>query len=222
MASQTKLPALEESRRGEGGGGHGGSDGGESRAPSGRGNDASLQMGQTGIWIAMASIAMFFAAFTSAMVVRAGLGADWTPVAVPHILYLNTAILLVSSLTLELSQRALKAGRIGQFSGWLFTTTGLGIAFLAGQLDAWRELRERGVYLASNPASSFFYLLTAAHGIHLLGGLIALLYLVARHRRIAQGVRGRNHLKVAAIYWHFMDVLWVYLLLVLTVGSGRL
>ncbi len=212
MATQTKLSVLEETRGGDGDGGNWGEG---SRGRFGWDPGAALPVGLTGIWIAMASITMFFAAFTSAMVVRAGLGADWTRVALPHILYLNTAILLASSLTLELSKHCLKAGRAGQFSGWLFATAGLGIAFLAGQLDAWRELAARGVYLARNPACSFFYLLTAAHGIHLAGGLLALFYLVARHRRIAEGAIGGTALKVTTLYWHFMDILWLYLFLML-------
>ena len=210
MTTQTKFPTLEE--RGFGDGGNGGEG---SAGRSAGGNGTALSVGPTGIWIAMASITMFFAAFTSAMVVRAGLGADWTRVALPRILYLNTAMLLASSVTLELSGRSLRAAREGPFFGWLMATAALGVAFLAGQLDAWRELAARGVYLATNPACSFFYLLTAAHGAHLAGGLLALFYLVARHRRIATGANGRTLLRVTTLYWHFMDILWLYLFLML-------
>lgn len=172
---------------------------------------------RTGMMMAIAAIVMLFAAFTSAMVVRAGFGGDWMQLALPRILYFNTAILLASSLTLELSKRSLSAGEAGGFSRWLFATAGLGILFVGGQLIAWRELAARGVYLATNPSSSFFYLLTAAHGLHLLGGVIALLYLLLRARRIAANPPRRTPLEVTAIYWHFMDALWIYILILLTV-----
>jgi cytochrome c oxidase subunit 3 len=91
--------------------------------------------------------------------------------------------------------------------------------FVGSQLAAWRELASRGVYLASNPSSSFFYLLTAAHGVHLLGGIIALLYLVARAGRISLEPQKATAVDVTAIYWHFMDGLWLYILLLLIARS---
>jgi cytochrome c oxidase subunit 3 len=171
--------------------------------------------------MALAAIVMLFASFTSALVVRRGLSNDWVPTALPRILYLNTVVLLISSLTLEASRRSLTVGRrhflSGRFAYWLYATLGLGLAFLAGQMAAWRELVSRGVYLASNPSSSFFYLLTAAHGLHLLGGMGGLLYLVLRARTLATTPSKHAALDVAAIYWHFMDGLWIYILLLLTV-----
>jgi cytochrome c oxidase subunit 3 len=95
----------------------------------------------------------------------------------------------------------------------------LGLLFVGSQLTAWRELAWRGVYLATNPSSSFFYLLTAAHGVHLLGGIIALLYLVVRAGRISLRPRQATALDVTAIYWHFMDGLWLYILLLLIARS---
>ncbi|MGH9455086.1 MAG: cytochrome c oxidase subunit 3, partial [Terriglobia bacterium] len=83
--------------------------------------------------------------------------------------------------------------------------------FIAGQLIAWKELEASGVYLTSNPSGSFFYLLTAAHGLHLLGGIIALGYLVTQAKYIALGIKRRTAFDVTALYWHFMDGLWIYL-----------
>lgn len=174
----------------------------------------------TGMWMALAAITMLFAAFTSAMVVRKGISNDWVATALPRILWLNTALLLSSSLTLELSRRSLSAGpgfSVRGFQRWLYLTLGLGLAFIAGQLVAWRELASRGVYLATNPSSSFFYLLTAAHGIHLLGGVAALVYVVLRAGKIAYAPKRRTVVDLTAIYWHFMDGLWIYILLLLTV-----
>ncbi len=162
-----------------------------------------------GMWFALTGIVMLFAAFTSALVVRKGMSFDWVPVRVPRILWLNTFVLLASSGALELSRRCLRAGAAKAFIRWLSAALVLGLGFLAGQLIAWRELAARGIYLASNPSSSFFYVLTAAHGLHLLGGVVALSYVVFRGRRIALGQARRTPLDVTAIYWHFMDVLWI-------------
>lgn len=171
----------------------------------------------TGMWVGIAGIVMVFAGFTSALVVRRGLSTDWVPTAIPRILYLNTLVLLASSLTLELSRRTLRAGLGSRFAIWLYLTVALGLAFVAGQLAAWKDLASRGVYLATNPSSSFFYLLTAAHGIHLLGGIVALLVLSFRVQRLAAAPRKRVAVEVTATYWHFMDALWIYLLILLMV-----
>ena len=163
---------------------------------------------------------MMFAAFTSAMVVRQGAAMDWQHLALPHILYLNTLVLLASSITLEMSRRRFStAGRVlatenGRPALWLYATLGLGILFVAGQYIAWRELSARGVYLATNPSSSFFYVLTATHAIHVLGGLGALIYLISKVRR---SILRRSTMDAASLYWHFMDALWVYLLVLLWV-----
>lgn len=172
---------------------------------------------RTGMWMALVAIVMLFASFTSALIVRKGGSSDWAPIALPRILYFNTLILLASSGAFELSRRALAAGRAGQFKRWLYVTSILGVAFIGGQLAAWRELAAHGVYLSTNPSSSFFYLLTAAHGLHLLGGVVALCYLVLRAPQLGAGLKKPVAVDVTAIYWHFMDGLWIYLLLLLTV-----
>jgi cytochrome c oxidase subunit 3 len=169
------------------------------------------------MWIAMAAILMLFAAFTSALIVRQGISTDWVPTALPPVLYLNTAVLLASSLTLELSRRSLAAHSPDQFARWFYITIGLGFGFVAGQLVAWRELASRGVYLSTNPSSSFFYLLTAAHGLHLLGGIAAMCYLAFHCRKLALKFKKPVAVDVAALYWHFMDGLWLYILILLMV-----
>ena len=94
-------------------------------------------------------------------------------------------------------------------------TTLLGVAFLAGQLIAWRQLAGQGIYVDSHPHSSFFYLLTSLHALHLLGGIIALAYITIAGLRLRISLRRRTVVNVTAIYWHFMDGLWVYLFLLL-------
>jgi cytochrome c oxidase subunit 3 len=171
------------------------------------------------MWVGLASIAMMFTALSSAYIVRAASANDWFPLAMPRVLLASTAIILISSGTLEVARRKLKASMFSGYSGWLLITGLLGFVFLGSQLIAWRQLRAQGVYVATNPHSSFFYLLTAAHAVHLIGGLLALLYLVVRTRRSAGqtviDARRRAAADAVSIYWHFMDVLWIYLFLLL-------
>jgi cytochrome c oxidase subunit III len=176
---------------------------------------------RSGIWVGIFAITMSFAAFTSALFVRQG-STDWGHMALPSVLYLNTLVLLASSATLEMSRRCLAAGPIVESQGsrkgtaWLGTTLLLGLAFCAGQYLAWRELRAEGLYLASNPNSSFFYLLTFIHVLHVFAGITVLLYLIGRLMASRAAFR-RSLFDNTAIYWHFMGVLWVYLLLLCAV-----
>ncbi len=189
-------------------------DGGESRpgvpATPRRAYFTALSMG-------LVTILMFFMSLTSAYIVRKGLGGDWQPIQLPRMLYLNTLVLLLSSFTIERARRQLANQEVEAFRRWWGITTALGLVFLAGQYAAWLELRAAGVFLATNPSSSFFYLLTAAHGAHLMGGILALLYVALRNW---QGREARRSMtaEVSSVYWHFMDGLWVFLLLLLNLG----
>ncbi len=173
---------------------------------------------RTGIWVAMAAIGMTFAAFTSALIVRQGAASDWHHLVLPRVLYLNTLVLLASSVTLEISRRRVAAFMGGprpsylNASRWLYVTLLLGVAFVVGQYAAWLQLRSQGLYLATNPNSSFFYLLTAVHALHVLGGLAGLTYVIRKLHRV---VLRRSTLDTFSYYWHFMGILWVYLLLLL-------
>jgi cytochrome c oxidase subunit 3 len=168
---------------------------------------------RTGVWIGIAAITMSFAAYTSALVVRQGAAPDWRHFRLPPILFLNTPLLLASSGTLELGRRRISR-EAPQGVHWLFLTLGLGLLFVAGQVAAWRELATQGLFLSTNPSSAFFYVLTALHALHLLGGVAALGYILVRlHRSTAWPSQAA--LGAAALYWHFMGVLWLYLLLVL-------
>jgi cytochrome c oxidase subunit III len=181
----------------------------------GRDPDSAVQRYKLGVWIGIGGIVMLFAAFTSAMVVRRGVGEDWSAVDLPGILWLSTAILLSSSFTIERARRALGSAQNADLRRWTTLTAGLGAAFLASQLFAWHQLAERGVFVASNPSSSFFYLLTAAHGLHLLGGLLTLGYVTVRVWRPASWPTRTAAVEAATLYWHFMDGLWVYLFVLL-------
>ena len=202
--------------RGNDGRGGGEGPGGQGRRDS---SNSPLPLGayRIAIWIAIVSISMFFLALTAVMVVRALESDNWIHTAVPPLLYFNTLVLVTSSFTFELSKSALKVEASAQFVRWLYVTTGLGMAFIVGQLVAWRELAAQGIYVATNPSSSFLYVLTAAHGLHLLGGIFALLYLVFRRHKIVINPQKRIAVDITATYWHFMDVLWIYLLVLLAV-----
>lgn len=194
--------------------------------PKGNGHDAApshfsseANRYRIGVWLGLASILMMFTALTSAYIVRAASASDWRPLTMPRILMLSTTLIIVSSAALEAARRKLKSAAFSMYRGWLLLTVLLGFGFLASQLLAWRQLARQGVYVASNPHSSFFYLLTATHGVHLLGGLIALVYLWLRTRgrwenRLAVA-KGKAAADAVTIYWHFMDVLWICLFLLL-------
>jgi cytochrome c oxidase subunit 3 len=151
---------------------------------------------------------MSFAALTSAMVVRQGAAPDWRHFHLPEILYFNTLVLLASSATLEWSRRQ-NGGRRG-----LYLTLALGLVFVTGQVVAWRQLAAQGLFLSTAPSSAFFYVFTALHGLHVLGGLGGLVYVLHRLRR-GTGAGPSGALGAATLYWHFMDGLWLYLLLIL-------
>src|SRR5580704_12151497 len=187
---------------------HGGGFGGG--GPDGRG--ASRRASMTGLLVLLAATTMAFAAFTSAFVVRRGMSDDWVALRLPRIVWANTAVLIASSFLLELARRSLKRGRRTAFNRYWTAGTVLGALFLVGQGFAWRQLASAGIFVATNPSSSFFYLLTAAHGLHILGGLTALVYVDVEALRLKLGPGKRTAVDVSAVFWHFVDGLWIYLM----------
>jgi len=166
------------------------------------------------IWVGIAAICMSFAALTSALIVRQGASSDWRHLTLPPILFFNTLVILVSSGTLEVARRHVAAFMTGRATHvesprrWLYLTLGLGLVFVASQYMAWVQLRSQGLYLATNPNSSFFYLFTAIHALHVLGGLAGLLRVIIK---LNHSTLRRSTFDATAYYWHFMGVLWVYL-----------
>ena len=213
-----------------------GGDGGDSSSGSNLPNyGARLRRARLGLICGIATVSMVFISLTSAYVVRQGLptfdGAtnsyvrDWGQVQLPWLLLaINTVLLLVSSLTMEFARRDIKRraalaplqsmpgislGEDKSFP-WLGVTVLLGVGFLVGQWLAWGELKARGFFVDTNPNSSFVYLLTAAHAVHLAGGIIALLW-ASVTSLLHRPVEGRRIVvDVTAWYWHFMAVLWIY------------
>ncbi len=172
----------------------------------------------TAIAIGIVSILMFFMALASAFIVLRR-GSDlWVTVDLPHILWANTCVLLASSFTLESARRRLFLADASGFRKFWLATTALGFLFVAGQLIAWRQLVAQGVYIASNQASSFFYIFTGAHAVHLLGGVGALLFVSLRKFEKTK-ISLPAAAEITSYYWHFMDGLWIFLLALLYLGK---
>jgi len=203
-----------------GGASSGGSDGDGAGGPGGDGPGGSGSVPQrtyiTGMTVGLGGILMFFMALVSAYIVRKDIpNSGWHPLAVPRILWLNTGVLIASSFTLSHARKLFKSNDQQGFRHWWSVTTILGVLFLVGQIIAWQQLRAAGLFLATNPSSSFFYVFTAAHGLHLLGGVLALTWILFRPtHRLTQGTAT----EVAAMYWHFMDGLWIFLFLLFLLG----
>jgi len=172
----------------------------------------------TAITIGIVSILMFFMALASAFIVLRR-GSDlWVTVHLPRILWANTCVLLASSFTLESARRRLDLADSSGFRKFWLMTTVLGFLFVGGQLVAWRQLVAQGVYIASNQASSFFYIFTGAHAVHLLGGVGALLFVGFRKSEKTR-ISLPAATEITSYYWHFMDGLWIFLLALLYLGK---
>jgi cytochrome c oxidase subunit 3 len=202
-----------------------------------------LRRARLGLLVALTPILMLFVSFTSAYVVRQGLPTldprtntlvrDWIPVTLPRLLLINTCVLVLSSVFMELARRQIKGeavlapvtstprGSLGdeKKTPWLAVTLVLGLFFLFGQWMAWRQLAASGFYVATTPSSSFIYLLTGTHAIHLLGGVLAL-FAAGIASLLRRSLATRSIVvDVTAWYWHFMAGLWVYILCLLEFAS---
>ena len=169
------------------------------------------------MWIGIVSIVMLFAGLTSAYLV-AQAGENWFEFPMPDaFLYVSTPLILISSITMFLSTYAVKKNQYGLVTLGLVLTLVLGIGFVIAQYEGWKELVALNVYFVdkNSTSGSFFYLLTGAHIAHLAGGIIALM--VSLVKSILKKYNSDNFLglQLTAMYWHFLDILWVYLLLFL-------
>jgi cytochrome c oxidase subunit 3 len=156
---------------------------------------------------------MMFAALSSAYIILAG-GGNWQPVSMPRMFFLSTGVILLSSFCFEIAKRSLKRGNEVVYRRWVGFTLLLGFGFLATQFLGWRELAGQGVYFQGHPRRSFFYIFTALHAVHLLGGITAVLYLITRGKALLDLHREERIAATASaisLYWHTMDVLWIWL-----------
>ena len=202
-----------------------------------------LRRARLGLLVAVTPVVMLFVSFSSAYIVRQGLPTldprtnqlvrDWIPITLPKLLLVNTGVLVLSSVFMELARRQIKgqmalatatdhpgiATREQVKIPWLAITLLLGLVFLFGQWTAWRQLAANGFYVATTPSSSFVYLLTGTHAVHLMGGVLALLVAgVASLLRRSLATRSIV-VDLTACYWHFMAALWIYILCLLEFAS---
>jgi len=188
----------------------------ESITPRYENTNSNIHPLKFALWISMASICMMFGAFTSAYVVRQAQG-NWLEFELPNIFFVSTAVLLLSSLLLHLSFNAFKLGEVQKYRYLLVGSLILGFAFLALQYSGWEALYSIGVDLKGNPAGSFLYMLTGVHALHIVGGLVALVIGVIKAFSMKYKLTERRKInfELTLHYWHFVDLLWVYLLIFL-------
>jgi cytochrome c oxidase subunit III len=171
---------------------------------------------RVGLWVFLAVVTSLFGLFMSAYYMRMGHGHgelhDWHALAEPSVLWINSALLIVASGAMQwsrasIARRDTDRARDGLLVGGLLT-----IAFLAGQLFAWREIKESGLLTPSNPAVAFFYVLTAVHGLHLLGGLVVwgrtLLRMLPKR---PEPIDVRLSIELCTVYWHYLLLVWLAL-----------
>lgn len=160
---------------------------------------------------------MVFGAFTIAFALWHGYSTSWHGIRLPRVLWANTGVLLASGAALEYARRALRAGKRARFD-WLWTAGAvLGILFLLGQILAWRQLQSAGVFVATNPASAFFYVLSATHAAHVLAGLAALIYVDVQALTLRLGPAKRTAVELSTWFWHFLDAVWLFLMILFVV-----
>lgn len=209
------------------GGGGGGRGGGGDRHPPEESDDFPSDRYRVAGWVTIVAVIATFASLCVVYVVRTRLARDWQPIAVPQLLWASTALILLSSVTFHLARRALFAAStdavssaIARYRFLIGVTLALGLGFIATQIAVWRQLSAQGVYAASSPHRSFFYVLTGAHAIHVAVGVGALLLLLrSRDTMLGESIDAQERrlalTSSVGLYWHFMDGLWIFLFLLL-------
>lgn len=165
-------------------------------------------------WLFIITIIMLFASQTSAYLVRRAEG-NWVEFTIPTIFYYSTAVLIVSSVCLHLAYLAAKRDNFGTLRAFIGIAFVTGLVFLVMQYLGWQDLQTQGVYLKGNPSGSFFYILTGLHGFHLITGLVVLLFSLVAAMTLKINAKALTQIEVCATYWHFLDILWIYLLVFL-------
>tara|TARA_B110000037_G_scaffold221485_1_gene292696 strand:+ start:1307 stop:1894 length:588 start_codon:yes stop_codon:yes gene_type:complete len=179
--------------------------------------DAKRKTAKPLMWVGIVGIIMFFSGLTSAYVVRQAQG-DWLYFDVPQLFYISTAVILASSLTMFLAQWLASKGSMKEATALLAVTTVLGIAFLVTQYEGFLDLVESGIYFTgidSNASGSFFNVLVWAHAAHIISGVLALIFTTIKALLNKYTVENHIGIEVCGIYWHFLDILWIYLILFL-------
>ncbi|HCM74796.1 MAG TPA: cytochrome oxidase subunit III [Cytophagales bacterium] len=166
------------------------------------------------MWLFVASVGMLFAALTSAYIVRQAEG-NWLYFNLPATLYWTTAVILVSSVTMQMAYWAAKNDQLERVKSLVVITTGLGVVFLVGQLVAWKDLVAQNVYFVGNPSGSFLYVLTGLHGLHIVSALVYLIIVLVSAYRFKIHSKSLAQIEMCTTYWHFLGGLWLYLFIFL-------
>ncbi|MFN0214614.1 MAG: heme-copper oxidase subunit III [Saprospiraceae bacterium] len=176
-------------------------------------NQSKIHPQKLALWIAIGSFIMMFAAFTSAYVVRRAAG-NWLEFKLPDIFMLNTVVILLSSLTIHLAYTGFKQGKEQRYKGMLIATFILGLAFVVLQYKGWEALTAMGATFTVNPSSSFIFVISGWHAAHVLGGIVALTVALTHAYVLPYKptLRRKQRFELVVQYWHFVDILWVYLM----------
>ncbi|OEK05299.1 cytochrome c oxidase subunit 3 [Roseivirga misakiensis] len=166
------------------------------------------------MWLFIVTVVMIFAAFTSAHIVRQADG-DWLIYDIPQMLWYTSAIILVSSVTMQWAYLAAKKDKLEQVKLALSLTMILGIAFIYGQFQAWGQLVDAGVFFVGNPGGSFIYVFTGLHVLHLVSGILYLLYMLIASFKYKVHSKNMLNMDMSTTFWHFLGGLWIYLFIFL-------
>jgi cytochrome c oxidase subunit 3 len=168
-----------------------------------------------GLWMFLATVTMLFAAFASAYIVRRS-GSDWRPVALPSILWWNTVVLAASSVAVEIANWRGERGARALAAVAMVAALVLGVVFLGGQVEAWRLMRAAGVYLPTSPHSSFFFMLTGAHAVHVVAALAVLAWGAAGTVLVRERGRCAARMSLCRTFWHYLGAVWLFLFALLS------
>ena len=169
------------------------------------------------MWLFMASVMMLFASLTSAYIVREAEG-NWLYFELPSLFYYTTAIIVLSSVSLQWAYFAARKNDIKRLKLMVLITTILGLAFLVGQFQAWGALVQNSVYFIGNPSGSFLYVLTGLHGLHIISAVIFLLVVLNSAYKNRIHSKNMAQMEMCTTYWHFLGGLWIYLFIFLVIN----
>lgn len=183
------------------------------------GRTLSMNPKKFALWLIMVSIIMFFTALTSAYIVKQSDG-NWLEFDMPIVFWYSSAVVLLSSVTMHWAYLSARKDNMTQLRAAIVITTVLGVGFLASQWMGWVELVDMGVYLVGNQTSgSFFYILTGAHGVHIISGIVFLIIVLISSFRYKVHSKSLNALEMCMTFWHFLGILWIYLFLFLLLNQ---
>lgn len=219
LRKRTGLSGFGGDNGGDNGGGNDGDDDGfnDSNTES---YEKSFSKSKIFTWFLLICVLMMFGGLLGAyVVISTNKVLEWNPFNLPFQVYISTALILISSFTYSVAQRAISSNNHQKSKNWLVATTVLGAMFISSQISAWFALVSRGYYMKGNPYAAFFYIMTALHAVHVIGGIIALGYIVLRSWQKTESkkeLENRREISNAVgWYWHFMGGLWLVLLLML-------